>query len=228
MTERQLSANSPLEPPIPPTVNTRLYAGEELDADLGFINLRARPYNVSTGRFATLDPVMGTPLMPLSWNRYLYANADPVNLVDPLGRAGAVEYGVGIAITAAMLLPMTVRLGFDGRATTYTNATAIAVGAVVNYGFLYAADWVADEAMSVAGLPGDTPAYAPPFQYCNHKRKKKCILLDSELNFDGDLICHYECTNPDGSYGGPKVANLSKDNPEMKVCPKEPPTSSIN
>jgi RHS repeat-associated protein/uncharacterized repeat protein (TIGR01451 family) len=39
------------------TVNTRLFAGEELDPDVGLINLRARQYNPSTGRFFTLDPL---------------------------------------------------------------------------------------------------------------------------------------------------------------------------
>jgi len=39
------------------TQNTRLYAGEEFDPDLGFINLRARQYNPNTGRFITVDPL---------------------------------------------------------------------------------------------------------------------------------------------------------------------------
>ena len=39
------------------TPNTRLYAGEEFDPDLGLINLRARLYDPRTGRFLTLDPL---------------------------------------------------------------------------------------------------------------------------------------------------------------------------
>lgn len=68
------------------TSNTRLFAGEELDPDLGLINLRARQYDRSTGRFGTLDPVMGYLRQPITMNRYLYANGDPVDLVDPNGR----------------------------------------------------------------------------------------------------------------------------------------------
>src|SRR6266508_6927831 len=42
------------------TPNTRLFAGEEFDPDLGLINLRARQYRPGTGRLLTLDPVMGS------------------------------------------------------------------------------------------------------------------------------------------------------------------------
>jgi RHS repeat-associated protein len=68
------------------TVNTRLFAGEELDVDLGQINLRARQYDQSRGRFRTLDPAPGRLGQPASLNRYLYAGSDPVNLSDPSGR----------------------------------------------------------------------------------------------------------------------------------------------
>src|SRR6185312_10340507 len=37
------------------TVNTRMYQGEELDPDLGLINLRARQYSPRLGRFYSLD-----------------------------------------------------------------------------------------------------------------------------------------------------------------------------
>ncbi len=168
------------------TLNTRFFAGEELDPDLGLLNLRARQYKPSAGRFMTSDPEMGAGPMPLSWNRYLYADADPVNLIDPLGRAAAAEYAAVLAVPAALLVPITVQLGFEKRHETFRAAAVFAFGAVVNCAFLYAADWVADEAMSIAGLPGDTALYAPPFEYCNHKR--------------------YECTTTCQSNGAPRGA----------------------
>ncbi len=118
------------------TPNTRLYAGEELDPDLGFLNLRARQYSPSTGRFLTRDPLdlvnsAGPPddreigmvdavthpqlravlqiaapdraalgenvFTPINWNRFLYANADAVNRLDPTGRATAMEYAVKVS-----------------------------------------------------------------------------------------------------------------------------------
>jgi RHS repeat-associated protein len=64
--------------------NTRLFAGKELDPDLGLINLRARQYRADTGRFTTRD-IEGTALKsPL--NGYLYTTVDPVNAKDPVGR----------------------------------------------------------------------------------------------------------------------------------------------
>jgi RHS repeat-associated protein len=39
------------------TPNTRLFAGEDFDPDLGLLNLRARQYSLDTGRFLTLDPL---------------------------------------------------------------------------------------------------------------------------------------------------------------------------
>ena len=73
------------------TPNTRLYEGQEFDPDLGLINLRARQYNLGTGRFLTLDPLMGRLTKPTSLNRYLSADADPVNLWDPNGKQDEIE-----------------------------------------------------------------------------------------------------------------------------------------
>ena len=67
------------------TPNTRRYAGEELDPDLGLIALRARLYDPERGRFTTLDPIMGKVEYPVTLNGYLYGNGDPVNQLDPTG-----------------------------------------------------------------------------------------------------------------------------------------------
>ena len=76
------------------TPNTRLYEGQELDPDLGLINLRARHYRPDVGRFLTIDPLaMREREKPWSFNRYLYADADPVNLWDPKGKQEFIEEG---------------------------------------------------------------------------------------------------------------------------------------
>jgi RHS repeat-associated protein len=95
------------------TPNTRLYEGQEFDPDLGLINMRARQYQPSTGRFLTIDPVMGDPLRPLTLNRYHFADADPVNLWDPNGTFALTYINVakvGIAITGAALAAMATRM----------------------------------------------------------------------------------------------------------------------
>jgi len=61
-------------------------SGEQYDPDLGLYYLRARYYNPATGRFMSRDPLDGNQLDPKSLHKYLYANGDPINRVDPTGR----------------------------------------------------------------------------------------------------------------------------------------------
>jgi RHS repeat-associated protein len=69
------------------TPNNYLYRGEQWDPDLSLYYLRARYMNPLTGRFLSRDPEDGDPASPASLHKYLYTEADPVNLVDPSGRA---------------------------------------------------------------------------------------------------------------------------------------------
>jgi RHS repeat-associated protein len=99
------------------TPNTRLYTGEEFDPDLGLVNLRARSYRPSAGRFMTIDPAMGNLLRPLSLNRYLYVEADPVDLTDPKGRSTAIPWGGIVAGISGALIreaAVTVAQGVAG------------------------------------------------------------------------------------------------------------------
>jgi len=73
------------------TANTRLYVGEELDPNLGLVNLRARQYKPSTGRFFTIDRMTVRPRRPNLLHRYLYADADPGNRSDPRGTEAEEE-----------------------------------------------------------------------------------------------------------------------------------------
>jgi RHS repeat-associated protein len=66
--------------------NVYLYAGEQLDPNVGFYYLRARYYDHAIGRFTSTDPEEGQIFDPPSLHRYLYAGADPVDNADPSGR----------------------------------------------------------------------------------------------------------------------------------------------
>jgi RHS repeat-associated protein len=76
---------------------THLYTGERYDPDTGLIYLRARDYDPKTGRFISMDEHPGSQRIPLTLNKYLYGNADPVNHVDPSGyfTMGGVMSGIG-------------------------------------------------------------------------------------------------------------------------------------
>jgi RHS repeat-associated protein len=87
------------------TPNSYLYRGEQYDSDLGLYYLRARYYNPTTGRFLSRDPNDPQPIDPdhqlydaevapidlKALHKYLYAGGDPVNTIDPRGRAEEAE-----------------------------------------------------------------------------------------------------------------------------------------
>jgi RHS repeat-associated protein len=68
------------------TPNTYLYSGERFDSNLNLYHLRARYYNLLTGRFETMDPVPGKILNPRTLHKYVYAANNPVNQIDPSGQ----------------------------------------------------------------------------------------------------------------------------------------------
>jgi RHS repeat-associated protein len=72
----------------------RRYRGEQYDPDLGLYYLRARYYNPLTGRFMSRDPEDGKSVEPKLLHKYLYADGDPVNLADPMGRAAIMQYQI--------------------------------------------------------------------------------------------------------------------------------------
>ena len=67
------------------------YRGEQYDSDLGLYYLRARYYNPATGRFLSRDPEDGDQTIPATLHKYLYVGGDPVNGIDPMGRAALFE-----------------------------------------------------------------------------------------------------------------------------------------
>src|SRR6266545_2117575 len=130
------------------TANTRLYAGEEFDPDLGLMNLRARLYKPMTGRFLSMDPVMGRQPVPTSFNRYLYGAADPVVHVDPSGLTVATEYTSQVAGTAAaatgplQITPIVTRTVIEGTGVVVRRRLGAAgAGLLVAGGKLACALW---------------------------------------------------------------------------------------
>jgi RHS repeat-associated protein len=74
------------------TPNNYLYRGEQYDSDLALYYLRARYYNAGTGRFMSRDPEEGKAKYPASFHKFLYANGDPVNMIDPRGWEAYTEW----------------------------------------------------------------------------------------------------------------------------------------
>jgi RHS repeat-associated protein len=85
------------------TPNEFRFAGEQYDTDLGLYYNRARYMNPSTGRFFSMDIIDGDPGSPITLNKYLYGNGDPVNVIDPTGNDGDLgSLMTSIAINATL------------------------------------------------------------------------------------------------------------------------------
>ncbi len=120
------------------TPNSYLYCGQRWDADLGLYYNRARYMNPDAGRFMTMDTYEGDQEDPLSLHKYLYAQDNPVMMVDPSGNDGdlvslevSTEIGAGLdalgaeaTVTAEASAEGTV---FGAEATEVTG-TAVAEG----------------------------------------------------------------------------------------------------
>ena len=94
------------------TINNYRYTGEQFDTNSSFYYLRARYYDQATGRFNTTDSFSGRATFPLSLHRYLYADADPVNKIDPSGKFGIVAF----AVVALEIIGILAYTGAAGRA----------------------------------------------------------------------------------------------------------------
>ena len=86
------------------TPNSYLYSGERFDSNINLYHLRARYFNMLTGRFETMDPgketccalralQVGNIFDPATLHKYVYAANDPVNQIDPSGR-GIIDYAI--------------------------------------------------------------------------------------------------------------------------------------
>ncbi|MCY2984883.1 MAG: Ig-like domain-containing protein [Planctomycetota bacterium] len=81
-----------------------LYNGESLDSQTGLYHFRARWYSTSSGRFERLDPFIGNPRDPQSYNKYAFTHGDPILHNDPTGKMdGLAGLVIGFSIAGAMI-----------------------------------------------------------------------------------------------------------------------------
>ncbi|WP_232826317.1 RHS repeat-associated core domain-containing protein, partial [Cyanothece sp. BG0011] len=84
------------------TENSYLFTGEQFDNELSQYYLRARYYEPSTGRFTQRDTWMGDRGRPITLNKYLYGDANPVNRIDPSGHFTLIELNVSANIRSTL------------------------------------------------------------------------------------------------------------------------------
>ena len=71
---------------------TRGFTGQEEMSSLCLVNLNARIYDPTIGRFLTADTVIPDPYDGQSYNRYTYVDNRPLSAVDPTGHDTDFEY----------------------------------------------------------------------------------------------------------------------------------------
>jgi RHS repeat-associated protein len=93
--------------------------------------MHARFYNANLGRFLSVDPILGAPSKPQSWNRYTYVDNNSLSNTDPTGKCsapkGLQEGQVGVCIEAFIAAARIGLVGFgDRRGFTRNDSDASA------------------------------------------------------------------------------------------------------
>ncbi len=78
------------------TENSYRYTGEQYDAELDNYYIRARYYNQNVGRFTQQDTWFGRSDDPITLNKYLYGNSQPITNIDPSGHMSLVWVMINI------------------------------------------------------------------------------------------------------------------------------------
>lgn len=87
------------------------YTGHVNDPDTGLVYMQARYYDPIAGRFLSIDPVGPEAGNAFNFNRYTYANANPIKNIDPDGRNGVEAFG-GLLYQSFQFIQGN---GFDGK-----------------------------------------------------------------------------------------------------------------
>jgi RHS repeat-associated protein len=119
--------------------NAWRYASGYYDVSTGLYKFGIRYYDAATGRWTQRDPVGGSLTEMTKVNPYVYANDDPVNMVDLSGRGTCL--GTGLVFLAVFVLSILAIIFTAGAA-----AVALAF-----FGGLIATTQVGDAWISACG-----------------------------------------------------------------------------
>ncbi len=134
--------------------------GEYTDPATGMVWLRARWFDPASARFITADPWQGNPANPVSLNRYLYANADPINNTDPTGFGSCSQPEEQVAVVAiagilaAMATPGFQHLLADLRMPSISIAAPPTWITDIDWGGLFGGSSESTSTSAETGSPG--------------------------------------------------------------------------
>jgi RHS repeat-associated protein len=122
-------------------LNTLAMGPARLRRGCGVTLLPPRNYNTSLGRFTSLDTFEGHTDDPLTLNRYVYAQSDPVNLVDPSGHEGELSESL-----------MSLAIGTSLRSISIGAVVGGVIGEVGYFAGTPMSDWSSLGALGATGL----------------------------------------------------------------------------
>ncbi len=94
--------------------NSYLYTGEQRDSNLGLDYLRARYLDINTGRFFSRDTFEGILQNPITFNKYIYGNANPVTYTDPSGEFSLTALNAAVGINNILNIVFIPQFVFAG------------------------------------------------------------------------------------------------------------------
>ncbi|WP_160317452.1 RHS repeat-associated core domain-containing protein [Ornatilinea apprima] len=129
------------------------YTGQLEQAELGLYYYVARWYDPCIIQFNQPDTLVPSPGKAVSWNRYAYADWNPIIITDPTGHFGVASGVIGVAIGgmagAIGYFSMNYRTFDSNEYWTAVAASAIA-GGLIGSGLAIAASTETTVALSVA------------------------------------------------------------------------------
>jgi len=135
----------------PPVGDPIRFTGKERDAETALDYFGARYYRNLTGRFTTVDPLMGVETAladPQRWNRYSYVGNRPTRVVDPDGR-GWLSTAVKIIIKGGDIAASVSGIIDDYKTITDANSS---VGEKILAGLSLASEALPISAGDVKGV----------------------------------------------------------------------------
>lgn len=135
------------------------YTGHVNDLDTGLVYMQARYYDPLAGRFLSIDPMSPLPGSTFNFNRFAYANNNPIRFIDPDGRCPWCIGAIVGAVSGAVLGGATAYVASGGSLRqTFAGAIGGSIGGLITGGSLGAGASVGSTiAISIsAGIAGET------------------------------------------------------------------------
>jgi len=102
------------------------YTGEQYDSETGLLYLRARYYDPEIGRFITVDPYLGRMEEPVTQNRYIYVQNNPLAFNDPTGM-DVLNAGLDIRVPSWLTSGLTALGNKEIIPTGFSLSVAVSV-----------------------------------------------------------------------------------------------------